>query len=219
MTTSLILPEAFVKRDIVVVGASAGGVEALRTLVGGLPADFPGAILVVLHIPPWAASEMAPILSRSGPLPAIEPAARQKIEPGHIYVAPPDFHLIVEEDHVVRWKGPAEDHHRPSINTLFRSAAVGYRERVTGVVLSGTLDDGTAGLWWIHRFGGVSIVQDPEEAPFPDMPRSALQHVAIDYVLGVSAMGPFLSQLVNRNGHPTPIEALAAQEQRKWKST
>jgi two-component system, chemotaxis family, protein-glutamate methylesterase/glutaminase len=217
MSIRLVSPETFAKRDIVVVGASAGGVDALRVLVSSLPKGFQGAILVVLHIPAWAPSELAAILNRSGPLPAVQAGARQKIEPGHIYVAPPDFHLIVEGDQAVRWKGPAEDRHRPSINTLFRSAAVTYKERVTGIVLTGALDDGTAGLWWVKRFGGVSIVQDPEEAEFPDMPRSALRHVEIDYVLGVSAMGAFLSELVNSNSHSTPLQAQAAQERRKWK--
>jgi two-component system chemotaxis response regulator CheB len=206
----MVSPETFVKHDIVAVGASAGGVKALQLLVGGLPKGFPGAILVVLHLPPWAPSELATILSQSGPLPAIQVGPHQQLEPGRLYVAAPDFHLIVEDHRVVQWKGPAEDRHRPSINTLFRSAAVTYGERVTGVVLTGILDDGTAGLWWVKRFGGLTIVQDPEEAEFPGMPRSALAHVEIDYVLGVSEMGVFLSELANGNiGQPTSLQAKA----------
>ena len=207
------------KRDIVVVGASAGGVQALQLLVHGLPKNFQGAILVVLHIAPWAPSELPSILSRSGPRPAIHAGFNQPLEPGRIYVAAPDFHLIVDDHRVLQWKGPAEDRLRPSINALFRSAAVAHGERVVGVVLTGSLNDGTTGLWWVKRYGGVAIVQHPEEAEFPDMPRSALAHVDIDYVLRVSEMGSFLSELVNGNetGHPTLIQAKAAQERLKWK--
>ena len=217
-TTSVVSPGLVVRRDLVVVGASAGGVSALESLVGGISKDFQGAILVVLHIPPWAPSKLAPILSRSGPLPATEVGAREHIEPGHIYVAAPDHHLLVDDHHIVRWKGPAEDRHRPSINALFRSAAVTHGVRVTGVVLSGTLSDGTAGLWWVKKFGGIAVVQEPAEAEFSDMPRSALAHVEIDYVLGATEMGAFLSELVNSDiGQPASPEALAAQERRKWK--
>jgi two-component system chemotaxis response regulator CheB len=112
-------------------------------------------------------------------------------------VAPPDFHLLVEDHRVVRWKGPTEDRHRPSINALFRSAAVAYGKRVVGVVLTGALDDGTIGLWWVKHFGGVTVVQDPNEAEFPDMPRSALAHVEIDYVIAASKMGTLLWALAN----------------------
>jgi two-component system, chemotaxis family, protein-glutamate methylesterase/glutaminase len=217
-STFNVLSKGSVKRDIVVVGASAGGVEALQLLVRGLPKNFPAAMLVVLHVPPWARSDLPSILSRSGPLPAIQPIPNQPLEPGHIYVAAPDFHLIVDDHRVVEWKGPTEDRLRPSINTLFRSAAVAHGERVVGVVLTGSLNDGTTGLWWVKRYGGVTIVQDPEEADFPDMPRSALAHVEIDYVLKVSEMGSFLSELVdgNETGHPTLVKANAAQEGLKW---
>jgi two-component system chemotaxis response regulator CheB len=205
-----------VKRDIVVAGASAGGVRALQLLVHGLPKDFQGSILVVLHIPAWAPSELAQILSRSGPLPAIQAGPHEQLEPGRIYVAPPDFHMIVEDHRVIRWKGPTEDRHRPCINTLFRSAAVAYGERVTGVVLTGTLSDGTAGLWWVKRFGGLTIVQDPEEAEFAEMPRSALAHVDIDYVVRVPEMGVLLSELANGdNGHLTSLRVKSAERRHK----
>jgi two-component system chemotaxis response regulator CheB len=124
----------------------------------------------------------------------------------------------VEGHRVIQWRGPAEDRHRPSINALFRSAAVARGKQVAGVVLTGTLDDGTAGLWWVKRFGGVTIVQDPEEAEFPEMPCSALAHVNIDYVRSVSEMGMLLYELANGNvGNPTPLQAKAAQERCKWK--
>jgi two-component system chemotaxis response regulator CheB len=206
-----------VKRDVVVVGASAGGVQALELLVRGLSKDFQGVVLVVLHIPPWAPCGLAEILSRSGPLPAIEAGPTEQLEPGRIYVAAPDHHLLLDDHHAVRWKGPAEDRHRPSINALFRSAAVTWGKRVIGVVLTGVLNDGTAGLWWVKKFGGLTMVQDPEEAQFPDMPRNALAEVEIDYVLRMSEMGAVLSALVQgKTVKPTPLQAPASEERRKW---
>jgi len=200
------------------VGASAGGVNALRVLVRGFPADYAGTILVVLHLAPWAHSELASILSRVGPLPAIQAGPQEPLEKGRVYVAPPDFHLIVEDGHVLRWRGPAEDRHRPAINPLFRSAAVTYGPRVAGVILTGAMDDGTAGLWWIKRFGGLTIVQDPEEAEFPDMPRSALANVEVDYVLKLSGMGRFLTELAGGRGvAPTSFQAKSPQERLQWK--
>ncbi len=218
MNRPSILVETPVKHDIVVVGASAGGVRALQLLIGGLNKDFQGAILAVVHMPPWAASNLASILGRCCSLPVIQAAPDQQLEMGHIYVAAPDFHLILQDHRVVRWRGPAEDHHRPSINALFRSAAVTYGPRVTGVVLTGALNDGTTGLWWVKRFGGVTVVQNPDEAELPDMPRSALAHVDIDYVLGVSEMGALLSELANGNArHASSLQAKAAQERLKWR--
>ncbi|HEY1341565.1 MAG TPA: chemotaxis protein CheB, partial [Bryobacteraceae bacterium] len=137
------------KPDIVVVGASSGGVEALQQFAGGLPRDFPAAVFVVLHLLPWAPSLLPDILSRAGPLTAMHAENDQPIEPGRIYVAPPDRHLLVEEDRMALWRGPKENLHRPAVNALFRSAAVAHRERVVGIVMSGALDDGSAGLWWI----------------------------------------------------------------------
>jgi two-component system chemotaxis response regulator CheB len=160
LKTTSVLPGTFVKRDIVVVGASAGGVQALQLLVRGLPKDFQGTVLVVLHIPAWAPSELAQILSLSGPLPAIQAGPHQQLEPGHIYVAAPDFHLIVEDHQVVRWKGPAEDRHRPSINTLFRSAAVTYGERVVSAY--GGLREYSCLVG--HRYSARGLLQAHSEA-------------------------------------------------------
>ncbi len=161
-------------RDIIVIGASAGGVSALQTLVRALPPSLPAAVFVVLHVPSWAPSALPQILARSGPLPANHASDNQIVEYGRIYVAPPDYHLLLAEGRTVLWRGPKENRFRPGINTLFRSAAGAYRERVTGVILTGALDDGSAGLWWIHRYGGAAVVQEPDEAAVPDMPRSAL---------------------------------------------
>ena len=181
--------------DIVVVGASAGGVETLIKLIEKLPADLPASVFVVLHIPPQNPSLMPGILSRSGSLKAVHPRDGEAIQQGCIYVAPPDLHLLVEQEHVHLLRGPKENRHRPAIDPLFRSAAAAYGPRVVGVVLTGSLDDGTAGLLAIKRLGGVAIVQDPEDALYPSMPLNALRHVNVDYKLPVSEIGPLITHL------------------------
>jgi two-component system chemotaxis response regulator CheB len=189
------LVPARLERDIIVVGASAGGVEALISLVTGLPPDLPAAIFVVLHMPPWARSELPKILSSNGPLPARLAGDNQPFVSGQIYIAPPDHHLLLEKGCTLLWRGPRENRARPAINSLFRSAAGAYGSRVTGVVLSGALDDGSAGLWWIRRQGGAAVVQDPSDAAFPDMPQNALKYVDTAYVAGISEIGPLLARL------------------------
>jgi two-component system, chemotaxis family, protein-glutamate methylesterase/glutaminase len=183
------------RRDIIVVGASAGGVEALQVLVAGLPSTLPAAVFVVVHLAPRSRSFLPQILTRSGPLIAIHPENGTPIESGRIYVAPPDHHLILERDHVHLGMGPQENRHRPCINVMFRSAAVAYGPSVAGVVLTGQLDDGTAGLWDIKRQGGVVIVQRPEDAAYPSMPLSALREVEVDYTIPVAEMGTLLGRL------------------------
>jgi len=184
-----------VKHDIVTLGASAGGVEALQAVVRSIPATIDAAFFVVMHLSAWSRSELPRILSNAGPLPAMHARDDEPIEQGRIYVAPPDYHLVLEDSRTVLWRGPKENRSRPSINVLFRSAAVAYRERVTGVVLSGALDDGSAGLWWIRRYGGAAIVQDPAEAIVPDMPRSALEHVDTARIARLSEIGLLVSRL------------------------
>jgi two-component system chemotaxis response regulator CheB len=183
--------------DIIVVGASAGGVEALTTLVRGLPADLPAAVFVVLHIPPQSSSMLPAILDRAGPLPAHAAIDGLPIARGHIYVAPPDHHLIVERERMRVVRGPRENRHRPAVDVLFRSAAWEYGPRVVGVVLTGTLDDGTAGLWAIKQRGGIAVVQDPDDALYPGMPRSALAHVDVDHSVPVRDIAPLLQQLAH----------------------
>ncbi len=158
------------RHELVVVGASAGGVETLRRLVSELPADFEASVAIVLHVLASGRSVLPAILDRAGPLPARHAADGDPIEPGTIVVAPPNCHLIVEGD---RWRvtrGPRENGHRPAIDPLFRTAARAFGPRAIGVILSGALDDGTAGLRTIKICGGATLVQDPDEAQYPAMP-------------------------------------------------
>ncbi len=183
------------KHDMIVIGASAGGVEALITLIGSLPQDLPAAIFVVLHIPSQSPSMLPNILKRAGPLHALNPVDGQEIQSGHIYVSPPDHHLLIEEGMVRVVRGPKENRHRPAIDPLFRSAARTYGTRVVGVILTGSMDDGTAGLLAIKRRGGKTVVQDPDDALFSSMPRSAIAHIEVDHVMPLSEIGPLLAQL------------------------
>jgi two-component system chemotaxis response regulator CheB len=185
-------------RDIIVIGASAGGVTALKDLVKGLPADFGGSVFIVLHIPPYSESRLPWILSNAGLLDAIHPQDGDMIEPGKIYVATNDHHLLVEEGKVRVRRGPKENKFRPSIDALFRSAAYVYRERVIGIILSGMLDDGVSGLWTIKQLGGLAIIQSPEDAEQSQLPDNVRQHVDVDYTLPAAEMGPLLSGLVKQ---------------------
>jgi two-component system chemotaxis response regulator CheB len=170
-------------RDIIVIGASAGGVEALSNLVRGFPRDLPAAVFVVLHLNAQQRSYLPEILSRNGPLPAAHPQDGEKLKAGRIYVAPPDYHLMIHEKSVRLSRGPTENRHRPAVDPLFRSAAYYGGPRVVGAILTGALDDGTAGLHMVKKCGGIAIVQDPLEAFAPGMPQSAQQHVKIDHCL------------------------------------
>jgi two-component system chemotaxis response regulator CheB len=184
--------------DIIAIGASAGGVEALVALVRDLPPDLPAAVFVALHIPAQSPSMLPMILDRSGPLPASQPQDGEVIEPGRIYVAPPDHHLLVNRGQIRVMHGPKENRHRPAIDPLFRSAARAYGPRVVGVVLTGALDDGTAGLRAIKKRGGVAIVQDPAEALFPGMPQSALDRGAADHCVPLRDIPPLLAQIADQ---------------------
>src|SRR5262245_30360791 len=193
--------------DIMVIGASVGGVEALSSLAAQLPEDLPAAIFVVQHMIPTATGHLAQILNRAGPLPATTAQDCESFEVGHIYVAPPDHHLLVKQGHLRVTRGLRENRVRPAIDPLFRSAAVAYGARVVGVVLTGMQNDGTSGLLAIKRCGGIAIVQDPTDAPYADMPLNALEHVAVDYCVPTAKMGAVLYQLTQDSHAHTPLIA------------
>jgi two-component system chemotaxis response regulator CheB len=183
-------------RDIIVVGASAGGVEALQGLARGLPAKFSGSIFVTIHFPEHGTSTLPRILSRAGPVPAIHAADGESIVPGRIYVAPPDYHLLLHRRKLRLVRGPKENGHRPAIDPMFRSAALAFGSRVIGIILSGNLDDGTSGVRIVKRRGGLVVVQDPEDALFPSMPQSAIEHVNVDRVVPLRGMAKTLAELM-----------------------
>jgi two-component system, chemotaxis family, protein-glutamate methylesterase/glutaminase len=196
--------------DIIVIGASAGGVDALKQVVQGLPKGLPAAVFVVLHVPAHGPSVLPKILSRAGVLPAVHPEDRDEIRPGTIYVAPPNYHLLVKAGHVRVTRGPRENGHRPAADALFRTAARSYRSRVVGIVLSGVLDDGTAGLLAIKRMGGTTVVQAPDDAMYSGMPQSAIDHVPVDFCLPAARLPELLVRLasepvaVGNPGHNRP---------------
>ena len=179
--------------DIIVVGTSSGGVEALQRLIVRLPADLPAAVFIVLHRPTDSPSLLVEILGSISALPVAHAVDGEAIERGRIYIAPPDRHLLLEQERIRLTRGPKENRFRPAIDPLFRSAAYTYGSRVIGVVLTGNLDDGTAGLWAIKDRGGIAIVQDPDEATFPSMPSSALANVSVDYRLRLDEIAPILA--------------------------
>ena len=198
--------------DIIVIGASAGGVEALKELVRCFPSDLPASIFVVLHMPPTPPSILPEILSRCGPLPAIHPENGDAIEPGRIYVAPPEHHLTLERGFIRVTRGPRENGHRPAVDPLFRTAARAYGPRAVGVVLTGALDDGTAGLMSIKSRGGLAVVQDPNEAVVPDMPRSAIAHLKVDYILPLSKLSSLIARLAREPIGGKEVVAMEAKE-------
>jgi two-component system, chemotaxis family, protein-glutamate methylesterase/glutaminase len=183
-------------REVIVVGASAGGMHALEELLGSLPSDLPASIFVVMHVVAPGPSVLASILERAGSLPARTAEDGEKIERGHVYVAPPDYHLLLGEGRVGLSGGPRVNGHRPAVDPLFRSAARLYGAQVVAVVLSGLLDDGSAGMRDVKDKGGATIVQDPGDAVHSDMPEAAIQAADPDHVLPVREMGPVLTRLL-----------------------
>jgi two-component system chemotaxis response regulator CheB len=198
--------EANSRRDIIAIGGSAGGTDAIAGVLQQLPADIPAAVFVVCHMLPNAKGHLVDMLNTAGPLVAKIPEDGEEIAHGMVYVAPADRHLLVKPGSVRITRGPRENRWRPAIDPLFRSAAVAYGPRVIGIVLTGMLDDGTAGLLAIKRCGGIAMVQDPEETAFPDMPRTALANVAVDHCLLISDMGPAIQHLLTQPVAP-PVPA------------
>ena len=190
--------------DLVVIGGSAGGVEALKQLCADLPKDFPAAVCVVLHISPSSRSFLPELISRVSKLPARHPIDEEALKPGTIYVAPPDLHMLVRPGRIILRRGPHENRSRPAINPLFRSAAVCFRSRVVGVVLSGTLDDGSAGLIAVKLCGGICVVQDPEDALWPEMPRNALKKDHVDHITPIAGLAKLLTRIVREPPGPMP---------------
>jgi two-component system chemotaxis response regulator CheB len=212
------MPEPDANRDIVVIGASAGGLDALRILLAGLPSELPAGLFVVLHV--GQASDLPSVLDRVSALPVRCGVNGVPFQKGHVYVAPPGKHLLLHDEHVLLRRGPRENLARPAIDPLFRSAAASLATRVIGVILSGALSDGTAGLLAIKRCGGLAIVQDPDDALVPDMPANALRHVDADHVVPAAEMARLLGALTRQRAGQAPdipldirLEAaIAAQE-------
>ena len=185
-------------KDIVVIGASAGGIDALKILVAALPKGLKAAIFITVHVAPYSDGILPDILERAGALPASNAKDWEPIQHGRIYVAPPDFHLLFEKDRYVRTThGPRENRFRPAIDPMFRAAAYCFGPRVIGVILTGWLDDGTAGLRAIRERGGTTIVQHPDDAFASSMPLNAIKYVEIDQILAVKDIGPTLVRLIN----------------------
>jgi two-component system chemotaxis response regulator CheB len=199
---------------VIVVGASAGGVDALATAVAGLPADLPAAVLIVLHVSPRGKSVLPHILDTRCLLPVRHAVDGEALEAGRVYVAPPDHHLVVDPGRVRLTTAPRENGVRPSVDVLFRSAALAYGPNVIGVVVSGTLDDGTAGLIAIKQHGGTAVVQDPTEATFPGMPASAARYADPDHIVSLDKLPALLASLSTqaRDREPTAAEIPGAQQ-------
>lgn len=180
---------------IIVIGGSTGGFEAFKTIVKSLPPDFNASVFIVWHMGADVRGILPTVLNNVNKIYSAHAYDKEEILPNRIYIAPPDYHVLIEEGMVRVTHGPKENRFRPAIDPLFRSAAYVYGNRVIGVVLSGGLDDGTAGLWTIKHYGGIAIVQDPNDAEVPSMPENALAHVEVDYTVHVKEIGELLVRL------------------------
>jgi two-component system, chemotaxis family, protein-glutamate methylesterase/glutaminase len=197
------------QRDIVVIGASAGGVEALITLFAGFPDELPASVFVVLHMMPGGTSVLPKILDRAGPLPTATAVDGESIERGRVYVAPPDHHMLLVDETVRLTSGPRENGHRPAVDPLFRSAARAHGRRVIAAVLSGALDDGTLGLRMVSDAGGKALVQDPADALYPSMPESARHHTPAARAVAVDQLADAICAAIEA---PIEMDAALAEE-------
>lgn len=212
-------------RDTIVIGASAGGVQALSTLVASLPKDLPAAVFIVLHIPADSPSLLPEILARESSLRVAHAMHGEPIMHGRVYVAPPARDLLIEGNRVKLVHGPKENLHRPSVDALFRSAARSSGPRVIGVVLTGARDDGTVGMRAIKQRGGITIIQNPSEAPFASMPQNVMERVGVDYSLPLREIAPLLDMLSRETAaeeadYPLPEQVESKQElqDRSWEA-
>ncbi len=193
-------------RDIVAIGTSAGGVEALLFLARHVPREFPASIVVTIHLPRYARSGLDQLLSRVGPLPAVFASDGEKPNKGRIYIAPPDRHLLLDGDRLSLGEGARENNSRPAIDPMLRSAGVCCGPRTVGVVLTGTLGDGASGLWALGQCGGITVVQDPRDAAFAEMPLTALNRVKPEHVVRLADMPALLISLVHQPaGESQPV--------------
>jgi len=189
--------DGMANRDILAIGTSAGGVEALVFLAARLERNLPASVLLTIHLPQHSTSSLDGVLTRAGPLPATFAQDGDSLRKSHIYIAPPDRHLIVDGDHISLGEGPRENNARPAIDPMLRSAAVCCGSRTVGVVLTGTLGDGAAGLWTVHQSGGITVVQDPKDAAFAEMPMTALDRAKPDHVARLKDMPALLTSLAH----------------------
>ncbi|WP_024519375.1 chemotaxis protein CheB [Bradyrhizobium sp. Tv2a-2] len=193
-------------RDVLAIGTSAGGFEALRFLAGEFSPGFPASVLVVIHLSSQFRSTLDAILTQAGPLQATFAVDGEKLERGHIYIAPPERHLLVESEELRLGLGPRENNARPALDPLFRSAALCCGARTIGAVLTGTLGDGAAGLLALKQSGGITVVQDPSDAAFPEMPTTALTRSQPNHVVGLAGMPALFEKLVRQpEGEPMPV--------------
>ena len=202
---------------IIVIGASSGGFEPLKTIAAGLPKDLGASVFIVWHMSADARSVLPQVLNRIGTLDAANAYDGETIVPGRIYIAPPDRHLLIEKSHLRVTRGPKENLFRPAIDPLFRSAAYHHNQNVIGVVLSGALDDGTAGLWTIKHRGGTAIVQSPVDAEVPSMPENALREVEVDHIVAVEEIPALLITLVSDKApdlHEAPMHVDDKEDKR-----
>jgi two-component system chemotaxis response regulator CheB len=200
--------------DIIVIGGSAGSITALSAVVRELPADLPAAVFIVVHVPSYGISRLPDVLSRAGPLPALHAVDGMPVRSGQIVIAPPDRHMVLRHGLVTLSRGPRENHTRPAIDPLFRSAARAYGPHVIGIVLSGALYDGSLGLMAVQMRGGIAIVQDPREAAVESMPRNALKLVAADYVLPAAEIGSMVVDLVSSPAEAKGVAQMADADER-----
>jgi len=186
---------SFTGQRIIVIGASAGGFEAFKKIIHGLPPDFNASIFIVWHMSPDIRGILPYVLNNQNTIDAAHAFDGEEIKPNRIYVARPDHHMLIQDGKVLITHGPKENRFRPAVDPLFRSAAYAYGNRVIGVILTGALDDGTAGLWTVKHYGGIAIVQDPADAEVPSMPENAIREVPVDYCVPVAELPQLLVRL------------------------